>query len=127
MRKDPFRLNPKPQKPAAGVWHNKGDERFTSPTKAAAKKKYGTTSQGLLPWLTAGAIGLGGGGFASQQLTQRDVVTPQTLERHIDRVLDKIDDQSEDIAELKASLKHLEKEVTDIKYDRARMKPTFEE
>ena len=127
MKKDPFSFEKKHQ-PEQGVWHNKGDEKFTSPTKAAAQKKYGTTSQGIMPWILAGSLGLGGGGAATQFLG-KDAVTAPTLERHIDRVLDKIDDLSEDTSELKASVKHLEKEVTELKFQdrRARVKATFEE
>ncbi len=124
--RDPFSFEKKHQ-PEKGVWHNKGDEVFTSPTKAAAQKKYGTTSQGILPYILAGSIGLGGGGAATQYFG-KDVVTPQTLERHVDRVLDKIDDVSEDLSDLKATVKHLEKEVVELKFQdrRSRVKPTFD-
>ena len=56
--RDPLRLDKKHQ-PEKGVWHNKGDEKFTSPTKAAAQKKYGTTSQGMMPWILSRIAGSG--------------------------------------------------------------------
>ena len=132
-QKDPFSFNKKVthtgSSPVKGgvCWTNKGDERFRKPvTVKAAQKKFGSTSQGILPWILAGSIGVGGGGAASQFLGNANAVTPAQLERHVDRVIDKVDDVAEDIRDLKARVKHVEKDVTDIKYDRARIKnPNF--
>ena len=59
----------------------------------------------------------------------KDVVTASDArKRHVDRVLDKIDDVSEDLGDLKATVKHLEKEVVELKFQdrRSRVKPTFD-
>ena len=75
------------------------------PTKTA-----GGVGQGLMPYILAGSIGLGGGGFAGNALQEK--ITPTQLQAHIDRVVDKLERSEERIKE---KLEDLEKELDDVR------------
>ena len=78
---------------------------ITAPTKTA-----GGVGQGLMPYILAGSIGLGGGGFAGNALQEK--ITPTQLQAHIDRVVDKLERSEERIKE---KLEDLEKELDDVR------------
>ena len=96
----------------AFTWSNSDDHLF--------RKNKGAASQGFMPWVLAGALGLGGGNLGTQYLNPS--ATPEhvqrvadTLERVAQRLEDKIDALDKKIEDLEDELRDLEREIRDEK------------
>ena len=79
------------------------------------EKPRAALSQQLMPWLLAGSLGLGGGGFAATGFKSA-AVTPDQLEQHMTRLVDKIDGLDSKLERLDSRLQHVEKDLADLKY-----------
>lgn len=86
-----------------GAWHAGDEKLFNAP------KSKGAAGQGLMPYITALAIGAGGGGFGGSLLHQG--ITPAQMQAHIDRLLDKVERLEERIND---RIDEVEKDLDDI-------------
>ena len=95
-----------------GAWYSGDEKMFHQKAKGAA-------GQGLMPYITALAIGAGGGGFGGSLLHQG--ITPQQMQAHIDRLLDKVERLEERINdridEVEKDLDDIDRKIDDIDHD----------
>ena len=100
-----------------------------TPNGYRLKKEKGATNGGLMPYILAGTLGLGGGGFGTTLL--KPGISPAQLQEHIARIADKIDRTAEKledkIEDLEDKIDDLENEINNERRERIGYNPLPEE
>lgn len=88
-------------------------------TRQEPKNAGGATNGGLMPYILAGTLGLGGGGLGTSYL--KPGISPAQLQEHMGRIADKIDRTAErledKIEDLDEKIKELDEKIEDLDED----------